>query len=295
MQLSIIVINYNTFELTRSCISSILRFTQGVTYEIILVDNASVECPPQIFKNLFPSISLVEEKTNLGFAGGNNAGLKLAKGEVILLLNSDTEVVDNTIARMYEYLVSRKDVGVVSSKLIYPSGKVQGCCQRFPSIRLELLELTRIQKLLGKKRASIMLGFFFDHETEAEADWIWGTFFMVKRSVVSRFPKGKFPDDFFMYGEDMQWCYQIKMLGYKVMYNPAGVIVHHVSMSSSSNLNFNKYKLMRDHEFIFLSVAYGNLRARLIFALRALNFLTLAAKDKKFGTLAQKYWQRALT
>jgi GT2 family glycosyltransferase len=292
MQLSIIVINFNTFELTCECIRSILKNTRNVTYEIILVDNASVECPPEAFKNLFPSITLLAQETNLGFAGGNNAGLKVAKGDVILLLNSDTEILDNAIGKAYSYLVARPDVGVVSSKLIYPSGEIQGCCQRFPSIRLEILELTRIQKLLGSRRPKAMLGFFFDHKTEMECDWVWGTFFMVKREVIEKLG-GEFPADYFMYGEDMEWCYLIRMCGYKVMYYPEAVVIHHVSMSSSNNVNFDKQKVMRDNEFSFLRKYYGAIHARVIFILRSLNYLTLGFKDKKFKQLAVHYFQRA--
>jgi GT2 family glycosyltransferase len=295
MQLSIIIINYNTFELTSSCIRSVLKNITDISYEVILIDNGSVECPPRKFKELFPSIVLIEEPQNLGFAGGNNAGLEVAGGEVILLLNSDVEVQDNTIEKMYKYLIARDKVGVVSSRLVYPSGEVQGCCQRFPSVHLELLELTRVQKLLGKRRGRIMLGFFFDHASEMEADWVWGTFFMVKKSVVAQLPGKKFPNDYFMYGEDMQWCYYIKKLGYKVMFNPAGTVVHHVSMSSSRDFNFDKHKLMRDNEFLFLKESYGDLRARLVFVLRAINYLTLARHDTKFKILALYYWQRAFT
>src|SRR4051812_35387010 len=118
MQLSIIVINFNTFDLTCKCIRSVLNTVRGITYEIVLVDNASDECPPQIFKDLFPTIILIPQEKNLGFAGGNNAGLKLAKGDIILLLNSDTEVLDSAINKAYKYLTARPDVGVVSSKLI---------------------------------------------------------------------------------------------------------------------------------------------------------------------------------
>ncbi len=169
MQLSIIVINYNTFDLTCKCIKSVYESIDNLEFELIVVDNASVECSPQRIKDLFPDIILLTLSKNLGFAGGNNAGYAISQGDIVLLLNSDTEVVGKAINIEYEYLALHNNVGVVSSKLIYPSGEIQGCCRRFPSITLELIELTRIQKLLGKRREEIMQGSFFDHLREMEA------------------------------------------------------------------------------------------------------------------------------
>ena len=106
MQLSIIIINYNTFTLTSNCIQSIHDQLKEVDYEIILVDNASVECDPYLFKNKYPSINLVTSNTNTGFAGGNNLGLQHATGKYILLLNSDTELINNAPKICLDHLFS---------------------------------------------------------------------------------------------------------------------------------------------------------------------------------------------
>ncbi len=295
MQLSIIVINYNTFDLTTACLRSIQANVRGVQYEVIVVDNGSFECSPEAFKKLFPSITLVVEKVNLGFAGGNNSGLAHAKGDVVLLLNSDTEIVGNAVETTYNYLISKPEVAVVSCKLVYPSGTIQGCCQRFPSVKLELLELLRLQKLMTTKaRQKIMQGFFFDHLTEMEADWVWGTFFMVKREVIAKLKHGKLADDYFMYVEDMQWCYLIRQMGYKVMYYPKGFIIHYLSMSSTNDINFDKQKLMMNNEFSFLKSYYGVFSARIIFILRSINYYTLAFRNRKFFFLGNVYIRRGL-
>jgi GT2 family glycosyltransferase len=294
MQLSIIIINFNTFDLTCKCIKSVFKSIKDISYEVIVVDNASEECSPYRIKELFPFIILLPQKVNLGFAKGNNVGLAVATGEVVLLLNSDTEILGRAIEESFEYLVARPDVGVVSCKLIYPTGDLQAPCQRFPSIGLEMLELTRIQKLLGRSRQRIMLGFFFDHEHEMKADWVWGTFFMVKREVIKRLPQCRFPDDFFMYGEDMEWCYIIQKLGYKIMYYPKGVIIHHVSMSSTAPYYFDKLRAMRNNEFEFLERNFGTGYARTVFTLRSLNYLSLIFRDRKFYSLAIHYFKRAI-
>ncbi len=118
-----------------------------------------------------------------------------------------------------------------------------------------------------------------------------GYFFYVRREVVEKFPGKKFPDDYFMYGEDMEWCYLIKALGYKIVYNPAGVVIHYVSMSSMKDSKLDRPKLVRDNEFTFLARHYGSIHARIIFLLRSLNYITLVRSDRKFYQLAAQYFK----
>ena len=111
MQLSIVIINYNTFQLTCNCIASLKEKLQGVEYEIILVDNASVECDANLFKEKFPFINLIKSSTNTGFTGGNNLGVNASTGEYLLLLNSDTELINNAPEICLGYIQQHKEVG----------------------------------------------------------------------------------------------------------------------------------------------------------------------------------------
>src|SRR5690554_1692874 len=199
IEVSIIIINFNTFQLTCECIESILDKTKGVSYEVILVDNGSVECDPDLFKEEFPMINLIKSKLNLGFSKGNNLGIKSSKGEMVLLLNSDTVLENDAISICYNRLIREKRVGVITSKLIYPNGEVQKQCRRFETISRLLIEQLRIHKLWSKeKRGKKMLGFYFDHQTEVNPDMIWGTFFMFKREILTCFPENKLAETFFM-------------------------------------------------------------------------------------------------
>ena len=228
VDISIIVINYNTFELTRECIESVARYTSDVSYEIILVDNASTERDPEEFKKLYPEITLVKSPSNVGFAKGNNVGLQYAQGNTILLLNSDTIILDNLIGALCGKLYEIPQVGVITCKLMYPDGNIQHQCGRFPSIALQLIELFRIQKLMPKKaREQLLLGGFFDHNRPMYPDWIWGTFFMFKKEVLKCFEKQQLPDTYFMYQEDLEWCYRIQQCHYKIFYDPSYYIIHH--------------------------------------------------------------------
>ena len=227
MQLSIIIINYNTFSLTSKCIASIYEQLTGVEFEIILVDNASVECDPHLFKIKFTGIKLVISKTNTGFAGGNNLGIANATGDYLLLLNSDTELINNAPKICLDHLLANKDTGMVTCQLIYPNRTIQYNCRRFRTIRWELLEIFPVYKLLPKaKREALMLHRYFDHHSFANCDWVWGAFMLFPRSILQQLPHKKLSEDFFMYCEDVLWCWEFKQLGYQIHFLPQAKVMH---------------------------------------------------------------------
>jgi GT2 family glycosyltransferase len=227
MQLSIIIINYNTFQLTCNCIRSLNEKLIDVDYEIILVDNASVECDPNLFKEKFPGITLVINPVNTGFTGGNNTGIEHSNGTYILLLNSDTELINNAPKICLDYIQQHKEVGMVSCQLIYPDGRIQYNTRRFRTISWELLEVFPFYKLLPKrKRELLMLHHYFDHQSFANVDWVWGAFMLFPRSIIEQLPQKKLSADFFMYCEDVLWCWDFKQLGYEIHFLPEAKVMH---------------------------------------------------------------------
>jgi len=279
---SVIILNYNTFELTCRCIQSVFEKTDGIDFEVIVVDNASVECLPQLFKKQFPAIILVESSVNLGFAGGNNLGLKTAKGDYILLLNSDTELVNNAIAIAYQRMKNDAKIGALSTKLIYPDGRIQPTANRFPSLKTELRELLRLNKLLSpEQRIETFLGAQFDHQTERECDWIWGAFFMLKRQIINQFPQQKLHDNFFMYAEDVQWCFAIKRLGYKVLYYPEAVVIHYLAGSATATGSETEryHQKILPNNFKLLKIEKGVFYAYTFYFFKALHHITLRTKS----------------
>lgn len=234
MDVSVIILNYNTFELTCNCISSVLRKTSGCSFEVIVVDNASTERDPADFLDLFPMIKLVVNSENEGFAKGNNSGIAMSTGEYVLLLNSDTELLNNAILYCLQSIKKYPSISAVTCRLLYPDGTVQHNCQRFPSLRYKLFELFRLQKVLPRKLAgTILLGYFFDYKSWTYPDWIWGTFFMFRRRLLGLLQNGKLAEDFFMYVEDMQWCKEFRKLGYHVAFEPLGEVVHYMGKSKA--------------------------------------------------------------
>jgi GT2 family glycosyltransferase len=227
MQLSIVIINYNTYQLTCNCILSIKEKLQDLSYEIILVDNASTECNPQLFKEKFPDINLIASAANTGFTGGNNMGIAQAKGDYLLLLNSDTELINNAPKICYDYMESHPEVGMTTAQLLYPDGRVQYNCRRFRTITWELLEVIPVYKLLPKKRREqLMLHHYFDHQSFANCDWVWGAFMMFPRRIITELKGQKLSDDFFMYCEDVLWCWDFKQLGYQIHFLPQAKVMH---------------------------------------------------------------------
>lgn len=234
VKVSIIIINYNTYQLTYNCIQSIYDKCHGLDYEIILVDNSSNECNPDVFLEKFPNIVLVKSRENAGFSKGNNLGIEKAIGQYILLLNSDTVLVNDAVSICYEYLHSHATVGVVTTKLIFPDGRIQSTCQRFPNVVYNLLELFRIQKFLPKLGAQLLLAGFFDYKSVAKVDWTWGAFFMFPKNVLTQLPNNHLHDDFFMYCEDLKWCFDIHKAGYEIHYIPQGEVIHYMGSSGGA-------------------------------------------------------------
>lgn len=252
IDVSVIIINFNTFQLTTNCITSVKHFTSGITYEIIVVDNASTEKDISLLLDEFPFIRIIKSPLNVGFAKGNNLGIIEAKGKYLLLLNSDTAMVENTLFKLLSHLEANPKVGVVSPRLIFPDGKHQSVAQRFPSIKYSLIELFRIQKLLpGGKAGRLLLGAFFDHRETVRVDWVWGACFMFPKFILGQLPGNKLDETYFMYFEDMQWCMDIQKLGYEIHFFADSEVIHLMGGSSGK-----KNAMMIENGNLFLRKNY---------------------------------------
>jgi len=259
LDVSIIILNYNTLQLTCNCIGSIIEFTKEVSYEIILVDNQSTECDAELFKQKFPSIKLVKSNENGGFAKGNNLGIKQAEGEFILLLNSDTYLIEDAISKTIQYYKKQKLHSIIGCRMIYPNGKVQHTARRFRSIKWELLDIFRFIPFLYsyKKRAALMLGKYFKNDFNVDCDWLNGAFFMFPIEVIKKLPNNKLDDRFFMYGEDHFWSWQLRQLGYSAHFFAGATIVHINNGSTAKSKQLALRKTMLKNELIILKERFG--------------------------------------
>lgn len=297
MDLSVVIINYNTYALTSACIASVYEKTEGLTYEVILVDNASTECDPERFKDAFPRIKLIKSDANLGFSGGNNLGIAHAAGECILLLNSDTELLNNALYLAWDVMRQNPAVGVLSGQLQYADGSLQHPAGHFPSLLMEAAMLLRIfPKLPSRLRRKWYLGDMWNHHMDTEADWVWGAFFMTRRHIIQALPGAKLPDHFFMYAEDMQWCHAIKQLGYTIVYHSGPKCLHHIGGSDkgikeqgqAERLLQKKFQTIVPNEYRLLAMWHGEWYPIFLYTLRTLFYKTLKGPEKQLE--AQKYW-----
>lgn len=258
-ELSIIIINYNTFQLTCNCIASLYSKLKDVDFEVVLVDNASTECDADLFAAKFPDIILVKSPANTGFAGGNNLGIEHSTGKYLLLLNSDTELINNAPKICLDYIKIHPEVGMVTAQLQYPDGKIQYNTRRFRTISWELLEIFPVYKFFKKeKREQLMLHHYFDHESFVNADWVWGAFMLFPKKIVEQLPSKKLSDIFFMYCEDTLWCWDFKQLGYEIHFLPQAEVMH-VHRGSSDLTKWKKVRKMSNkNQAIFMHKVYPN-------------------------------------
>ena len=265
MDVSIIIINYNTFSLSCQCIESVIRFTEGLSYEIVLVENGTAQFTEEIAAKWGGRVRLILSEKNLGFAGGNNLGIQYASGNYVLLLNSDVYLRENSIAALWKFMKEHDEIGAASPRLIYPDGRPQSIAQRFPSLKYTLIEKLRLQKLMSRRsEGRCLLGAFFDHAETTEADWVWAAFMMIPRKLIDLLPEKKLDDTYFMYWEDVQWCLDIKNLGYKVYFFGETEAVHIHEGSKG-----DKSEYIRKNKQLFLKRNYSRLTRLLLKTLGA--------------------------
>jgi GT2 family glycosyltransferase len=233
MNLSIIIVNWNSTDYLRPCLASIYKETRGVTFEVIVVDNASsdVSCR-DLIESEYPAAQLLMSRVNLGFAGGSNAGYELSSGEVLLFLNPDTEIKANVFSRMVQELNSGDEIGAVGVRLLNTDGSLQSSCvQTYPTIANQLLDSDFLR---ARWPNSSLWGVKALHEsstTPATVDVISGACLMVKRDVFQR--AGKFDERFFMYVEDLDLCRRINGSGVRIHYLNDCEVIHHGGKSSA--------------------------------------------------------------
>lgn len=232
IDVSIIIVNYNTKELTLQCIHSIFASKSQYTYEIILIDNASTDKTVDAVQSLFPQVFCIENSENVGFSKANNQGIRIAKGRYILLLNSDTIVQEDTLETMIQFMDKHEKVGASGCKVVLPDGSLDKACRRgFPTPSASFYYFSGLAKKYphSAKFNQYHLG-HLDEDDDYPVDCLVGAFMLVRRETIDQV--GLLDEDFFMYGEDIDWCYRIKEAGWINYYYPKTKIIHYKGASS---------------------------------------------------------------
>ena len=237
VDLTISIINYKTKDLTSYCISGILKQKITTKYEVWLIDNASVDDSVEFFKKNFPQVKVIESEKNLGFAGGHNLALRNITTQYVLILNSDTLVLDNTIDSMVDFMEKNQEVGVSSCKILNFDGTLQPNAGDAP-FGLSLINWLFNLESLGIKKPSFHRNDPGFYEKPHEVGWVSGSFMLVKKEVFDKI--GFLNDDFFMYFEDAEFCYRASKKGFKIMINPS-VSIKHLSGGSLKDPKFRQW------------------------------------------------------
>lgn len=218
MKVSIIIVNWNTRELLRDCLASLYEKVQGLPFEVLVVDNASTDGSVEVIRNGFPSVSLIVNSKNVGFAKANNQALEKSRAEYVLLLNSDTIVPEGVIGKMVEFMDDHPQAGAATGKLVFPDGSTQPYTfGNDPT--LSYLIRRNLSKLLFKKDLHD-----WNASRPAEVGWVTGGFMMVRQRAMEEV--GGLDENMFMYFEDNDWCLRMRQKGWKIFYNPDVEIIH---------------------------------------------------------------------
>lgn len=236
IDLSVVILNFNTADLTRTCLNTLFASDLGGYFmEVIVCDNGSTDESVSMIRKEFSGVLLIQNKKNLGFAAGNNPGIRRAKGRYILLLNTDTEMPPNTLRTMIDFMDEHTGAGAATCKLLLPDGSMDPACHRgFPTPWVAFTYLTKLEQLFPRTR---LFGEYHqgykDMNSVHEVDCIVGAFFLVRREVIDEV--GLLDEDYFMYGEDIDWAYRIRQKGWKIMFNPKVTMLHKKKQSGRSN------------------------------------------------------------
>lgn len=233
MNLSIVVVTWNAKRIVCECLESLRGHAKDSNTETIVVDNASSDGTPKLIRENFAHVRLCQNNKNIGFAGGNNIGIKLSTGKYIGLVNSDVVVPPGCMEKMIQYMEQHPDVGMLGPKMLLKDGSIGQSCMRFPSVWnmfCRALALDQLFKGSGFLGGFLMTDFSYDRVTDV--DVLTGWFWMVRRRALDQV--GLLDERFFMYGEDIDWSKRFHGAGWRVVFYPGAEAVHYCGASSSN-------------------------------------------------------------
>ena len=222
MDLSVIIVNWNTRELLSQCLQSVYETAGDVGLEVLVVDNGSSDGSGAMVRREFPQVRLIENVENVGFARANNQAVVISQGRYVLLLNSDAVLRSGALQAMCRFMDQRSEAGVVGAKLLNPDGSFQASYMDFPVILDEVLLLTKLSRLFHP--ACFPSHSLAESQEVSEADWVPGTCLMIRRETLEQV--GGLDEDYFMYSEEVDWCWRVKRAGWKVFYLPEAEVLH---------------------------------------------------------------------
>lgn len=257
IDLGIVIVNYNTCDLLRTCLRSVYASQGDFTFQVCVVDNASPDGSAEMVAAEFPQARLIANAENVGYPSANNQGLKAfgfaetpnpqsQPPKFALLLNADTELPPDALAGMLHFMAVHPEAGVAGPRLVLPDGSLDLACRRsFPTPKVSFYRMVGLSRLFPRSRRFGRYNVtYLDSNQIAEVDSVVGAFMLVRAEAILQ--AGLMDGQFFMYGEDLDWAFRIKAAGWKVYYNPAVTVLHVKRAASrhSSRAHVEFYRAM---------------------------------------------------
>lgn len=238
MNLSIIIVSWNVKELLRKCLKSIFEKTQGIEFEIIVVDNASNDGSAQMVLTEFPKVALIASNENLGFARGNNMGFEQASGKYVLFMNPDMELVENSFPKLIELMDKNPNIALSTCQLIYPDGALQRNVKNNPGTCDQILILLKLHHFFQPKCLKKYLAKGFDYTKEQEVKQIMGAFIFADAEILKKLEG--WDSRYFVWWEDLDLCKRVQDAKYKILYTPITKVMHYEAKAFEQQQSFEK-------------------------------------------------------
>lgn len=226
MDVSIMIVAWNVRQLLEECLESVFEQTSGIDFEVIYVDNASEDGSIEMAREKFPEVKIIENKENMGFIKANNQAIKVANGRYVMLLNSDTIVLDNAIAKMVKFADSSPEAAVIGCRVLNRERELRRNCFMCPSILNLFLSATYLYRIFPRSRffgRERMTWWDFDQSREVET--VSGSCSFVRKQAIDEV--GMMDERYFVYGDDPDWCFRFREKGWKILFTPDPNIIHY--------------------------------------------------------------------
>ena len=261
MDLSILIVNWNTREMLRDCLTSLYDTITDLEFETIVVDNNSTDGSQDMVRQSFPQVQLIENTENVGFARANNQAIEASQGRYVLLFNTDAFAQPGAIRAMLTYTDGYPDIGVAGAHLLNADGSFQASHTRFPTLWREFLILSGLGRLFFGK-------WYPSHGPDksiavTDADYVEGACMLVRREALDQV--GGLDEGFYMYAEEVDWCLRMRRAGWRVVYLPQTRIIHLGGGSSKGNKgNTRREAMLYRSRVRFFRIHYGPVQAALL-------------------------------
>ncbi len=250
IKLSIIIVSWNTREALLGCLNAIFRTIKDIDFEVFVVDNASTDNSQEAVRNFFPSVKLIENRENVGFAKANNQALQLMKGKYALLLNSDTITSDGAITKIMEFMELNQSIGICGAQLLNKDGTKQRSFDNISTPLTDLINNTVLRIIFPKK----YLGKNCKFDKPVEVESVVGACMLVRKKAINEV--GLMDENFFFYYEDMDWCCRMRERGWSVYFHP-DAFIYHIRGESSKQLNEKAIIEFWKSKYYFFKKHYG--------------------------------------